>query len=366
MVNSILGKKEKLLNASSGKGKEVHLNFIILQRLFNVRIKIFYIFIFGISILNTKYRYIKLCLNIIKKNAGYKMKQKTSELKDNYYYSIFFMLFASFCFAIVPIIIKSLDEIPLMEVVFFRNFVSMLVIPVILFWRKIPIYGNNKKFLILRGIFGYLGIIGMYYAYTKMPIIDAVAIHRISPFLIIILSSIILKENTTFNHIFIILLAFLGALIVIKPGFRVDVLPVIIALLATLCVSISHIIIRYLRHTDNFLVIINYFSYISGILAIFFLIQQKNFIIPKSLDLIKLLLIGIISIGAQLGVTISYQYAPANKVSVYLYTQILFAAMLELIFFGVLADFLSITGASLVLLAGIINFFYNRAINIVK
>lgn len=288
------------------------------------------------------------------------MKRNIIKEKDNYQLSIFFMLIASFCFALVPIIIKSLKDIPLMEVVFFRNFVSMLIIPLILFWRKIPIYGNNKNLLLLRGLFGYLGIVGMYYAYTKMPIVDAVAIHRLSPFFVMILSVFLLKENITSKHVYIIFLAFFGALIVIKPGFRVDILPAIIALAATLCVSMSHVILRQLRLTDTFLVIINYFAYISGFLSIFFLILQGNFIFPKYYDLTKLLLIGIISIGAQVGVTLAYNYAPASKISVYLYTQILFATILEYLFLGVFSDFLALIGASIIVLAGIINFFSNR------
>lgn len=288
------------------------------------------------------------------------MKRNIIKEKDNYQLSIFFMLIASFCFALVPIIIKSLKDIPLMEVVFFRNFVSMLIIPLILFWRKIPIYGNNKNLLLLRGLFGYLGIVGMYYAYTKMPIVDAVAIHRLSPFFVMILSVFLLKENITSKYVYIIFLAFFGALIVIKPGFRVDILPAIIALAATLCVSMSHVILRQLRLTDTFLVIINYFAYISGFLSIFFLILQGNFIFPKYYDLTKLLLIGIISIGAQVGVTLAYNYAPASKISVYLYTQILFATILEYLFLGVFSDFLTLIGASIIVLAGIINFFFNR------
>ena len=280
--------------------------------------------------------------------------------KDNYQLSVFFMLIASFCFAIVPIIIKSLKNIPLMEVVFFRNFVSMLIIPLILFWRKIPIYGNNKNLLLLRGLLGYLGIVGMYYAYTKIPIVDAVAIHRLSPFFIMILSVFLLKEKITSKQVYIIFLAFFGALIVIKPGFRVDILPAIIALAASICVSMSHVILRQLRLTDSFLVIINYLAYISGFLSIFFLILQGNFIFPKYYDLTKLLLIGIISIAAQIGVTLAYSYAPASKISVYLYTQILFVTILEYLFLGVFSDFLTLIGASIIVLAGIINFFSNR------
>lgn len=288
------------------------------------------------------------------------MKRNIIKEKDNYQLSIFFMLIASFCFALVPIIIKSLKDIPLMEVVFFRNFVSMLIIPLILFWRKIPIYGNNKNLLLLRGLLGFLGIVGMYYAYTKMPIVDAVAIHRLSPFFVMILSVFLLKEKITSKQVYIIFMAFFGALIVIKPGFRVDILPVIIALAASICVSMSHVILRQLRLTDSFLVIINYFAYISGFLSIFFLILQGNFIFPKCYDLTKLLLIGIISIAAQIGVTLAYNYAPASKISVYLYTQILFATILEYLFLGVFSDFLTLLGASIIVLAGIINFFSIR------
>ena len=89
--------------------------------------------------------------------------------------------------------------------------------------KNIFIYGNNKPFLLLRAVFGTIGMVTTFYAYTKMPITEAVAIQQLSPFFIIILSSIFLNEKLFSYQIFILLLAFMGGLLVIKPGFRVDI-----------------------------------------------------------------------------------------------------------------------------------------------
>ena len=179
---------------------------------------------------------------------------------------------------------------------------------------------------------------------------------RLSPFFIFFFSGIFLKEKLNLRQIPLLLLAFLGGLLVIKPGFRVEMFPAMIALLAAISIAVSHVNLRHLRLTDHYLVIINYFAYISGLVSLIILLLQKSFQVPSPSDLLILILIGLAALVARITVTKAYQMAKASLISLYTYSQIIFASLFGLLFFKEIPDLLSIIGASFIIISGYFNY----------
>ena len=266
------------------------------------------------------------------------------------------MIIASVCFSLMAVMVKFLGHLPLMEIIFFRNIPTMLVIPLILKNKKISFWGNNKPLLLLRSLLSSFSVITYFYTITIMILTDAVTIKQLSPFFIILLASIFLGEKIDFRKITIFILAFLGALLVVKPGFRLDIYPAVIALLGAISTAGSHVALRSLRLTDHPLVIINYFGYSIGLISLGILLWQGNFIIPDALSLFVLLLLGLVGLGAQFALTKAYQMAPTKLVSFYLYLQIIFGALLGVLFFKEIPDLFSIFGAFLIIIGGYLNY----------
>ena len=77
-------------------------------------------------------------------------------------------------------------------------------------------------------------------------------------------------------------------------------------------------------------------------------------------SLVCLICAGLSACIGQFGVTRAYFYAPAREISVYDYTQVLFAAVFGFFVFGQIPDMLSVVGYILICGAGIAMFFYNR------
>ena len=69
---------------------------------------------------------------------------------------------------------------------------------------------------------------------------------------------------------------------------------------------------------------------------------------------------GVSACIGQFGITRAYIFAPAKEISVYDYSQVLFAAFFGFLFFGQLPDALSILGYILICGAGITMFFINN------
>ena len=237
------------------------------------------------------------------------------------------MIFASICFALVGAMIKFIGNIPLMEMIFFRNLPSILILPMILKNKNISLKGENKPLLLFRCFLGFLSTVGYFYTFKTMTMTDAMTIRQLSPFFIIILAIIFLKEKMSLQRIPVFLLVFLGSLLVIKPGMRLEIFPAIVGVLAAIFSAGAHVSLRNLRLTDHPLVIVNYFAFVSGLMAFVILIWQKNFVIPDLISLIKLVLLGLVALGSQITLTKAYQMAPASMISLYTYSQIIFATL---------------------------------------
>jgi len=279
---------------------------------------------------------------------------KNGEDKPNV--GILMMIIATICLSLMAAMVKFLGHLPVMEIILFRSIPTMLIIPIILKNKKIPFWGNNKPLLLLRSSLSSFAAIAYFYTITVMILTDAITIKQLSPILIIFLSSIFLGEKIGFKKITLFILAFLGALLVVKPGFHLDIFPAVIALLGAISTAGSHVAVRGLRLTDHPLVIVNYFGYSTGLVSFGILLWQGNFIIPDASSLFVLLLLGLVGLGGQFALTKAYQMASTKLVSLYLYLQIIFGALLGVLFFKEIPDLFSIFGAFLIIISGYLNY----------
>ena len=73
-----------------------------------------------------------------------------------------------------------------------------------------------------------------------------------------------------------------------------------------------------------------------------------------------LLLAGLFAAGGQFSITAAYTFAPARKISIFDYSQIIFATVLGFLLFGEVPDAYSFVGYGLIILASFCMFLYNR------
>ena len=73
-----------------------------------------------------------------------------------------------------------------------------------------------------------------------------------------------------------------------------------------------------------------------------------------------LILAGFAAMGGQLNITAAYTYAPAKDISVYDYSQILFAAILGFLFLNQIPDIYSLLGYVIIIGAAIFRWVYRN------
>ncbi len=173
----------------------------------------------------------------------------------------------------------------------------------------------------------------------------------------------LLKEKPGIVQIASVIIAFTGSLFIIKPTSNIfTAFPALIGALGGLGAGAAYTFVRILgKKGENSLVIIFFFSVFSCIFCLPFIAENHS---PMSIkSIIYLLCAGVCASIGQFGITKAYIYAPAKEISVYDYTQVIFAAILGYLIFGQTPDILSFLGYFLICGAGVWAFLHNRATN---
>ena len=120
------------------------------------------------------------------------------------------MLVAGIFFSLMNIGVKYLDNIPAIEIVFFRSLVTLVISAVMIKQLEISFLGNNKPILFLRGLFGVIALSLYFLCLQKMPFASAVTIMQLSPIFTIILAIFILKERVALPQWIFFAISFAG------------------------------------------------------------------------------------------------------------------------------------------------------------
>ena len=281
---------------------------------------------------------------------------------DKKYRGIVYIIISAFCFALMNMFVKLSGDLPTFEKAFFRNFVAFFVALFMMIKDKKDFHFNPKNLpaLLLRSGFGVLGIICNFYAIDHLVLSDASILNKMSPFFVILFSFIILKERLTLPQGLIVVGAFVGALFVIKPDFsNAEWFPSLLGFIGGMCAGLAYTMVRYLGirgEKGSFIVL--FFSGFSAVVLLPLMIMNFKMFTP--FQLFALLMAGVSAAGGQFAITAAYTYSPAKEVSVYDYTQIIFAAGLGFFVFGDVPDMLSIIGYGIIVTMAIVMFAYNN------
>ena len=276
---------------------------------------------------------------------------------------VLFIIMSAFGFAMMSAFVKLSGDLPSFQKTFFRNITSCIIAFILILINKESFFGKleNQKILILRSIFGTLGIVFNFYAIDKIVLSDANMLNKLSPFFVIIFSALFLKEKINLKQGLAIIVAFIGALFIIKPQFNFDIIPSLIGVCGAICAAAAYTCLRALGGKEKYYTIVFYFSFFSTIVILpFMLMVYKEM---SMLQFVYLILAGIFASIGQFGITIAYKYAKAKEISIFDYSNILFSAIISIVLFGVIPDYLSVIGYIIIFAVSLYMFLYNKKLD---
>ena len=99
---------------------------------------------------------------------------------------------SAFCFAFMGAFVRLPGDLPSVQKSFFRNLVAFIFAAAILMPQK----KSNIGALLIRSVCGTLGILCNFYAVDHLALSDAAMLNKMSPFFVIVFSTLLLALQT--------------------------------------------------------------------------------------------------------------------------------------------------------------------------
>ena len=266
-------------------------------------------------------------------------------MKNTKLKAILCILAAAFGFSLMTFFVRLSGDVPTMQKAFFRNAIAAVVTMILLVKSKEKFHIKKGCFgdIACRCIFGTSGLICNFYAIDHLGIADANMLNKLSPFFAILISIVVLKEVPNLIDLLATILAFTGALFIIRPGGDYSVVPALIGLYGGFGAGTAYVFVRKLGGKgERTPIIVLCFSLFSCLVTLPFLIFDYHPMTGR--QWLFLILAGVAATLGQFGITTAYKFAPAKEISVFDYTQVIFAAILGMLFLGETPVPLSIVG----------------------
>ena len=262
------------------------------------------------------------------------------------------MLLASGCFATMSAFIKAIGQsLPLPELVFLRCLLSLPVLFLFVRLRQRPLLVKAKKILLLRTLFGMTAMSGFFFALTHIPFAECIFLGRTQPFIVALLSPIILGEKTPVVSWFAIISGLGGVALIMQPGVSWSI-GAWVAIGAAGFSALAHILVRRLNATEYPLVIVFNFTLLTCFFAALW--SLPYFVLPTHAQWLFLFCIALFASLGQLCMTLAYQHDRAPAVASASYTSVVLAVVYGYFIWGEVPHPLTWVGGGLIVAGGIL------------
>jgi drug/metabolite transporter (DMT)-like permease len=275
---------------------------------------------------------------------------------DNCARAILMIVLSGLSFSIVAVMVRMAGDVPVYEKVFFRSVVMLGAMGAVAIRERENPFARNPRLrlLILRGMFGTTAMFLYFFAIERLTIADATVLNKLSPFFVAIFAVLFLKEKLSRYIVPVLIVAFTGAVLIIKPEFSLEALPAVGGLLSAVASGAAYTTVRLLRGDEPPYRIVFYFSLVSVVAAVPPMLI--HFVRPEGVQWLYLVGGGVFATTGQVALTLGYHQAPATRISIYVYAHILFAYLWGLLLWGEMPDPLSIIGTVLIIFAAVHNY----------
>jgi len=269
------------------------------------------------------------------------------------------MLISVVCFSVMNLVVKYLPHIPATELVLFRSLVSVILSLIMIRQKGLKPFGNNKLWLIIRGVAGVIALTSFFYTLQKMPIGPALTIQYLSPIFTAIFAVFILQERMRVVQWLYFLVAFAGIALIKGFDKNTSMLLLGLGIVSAIFSGIAYNAIRKLKDSDHPIVVVFYFPLIAT--PIMAVVSLFYWVTPVGIDWLLLILMGVLTQIAQLNMTKAYQIAPVGKVAPLNYIGVLVAIGFDVSLFGVSYHIITLVGIAMVVVGVVLNMLHKSS-----
>ena len=163
------------------------------------------------------------------------------------------MLLALLMFTIMGISIRlSAEQLHVLEIVFFRNALAIIIMAPVLFrMGRSSIRMNRPALYYGRAAINFCGMLCGFTAVTLIPLAEMTALSFTGPIFVTIGAVLFLGEVIRIRRIMAIVFGFIGAMIILRPGFADISLGTMLALASALSIAGASLVVKKMTETES-------------------------------------------------------------------------------------------------------------------
>ncbi len=172
------------------------------------------------------------------------------------------MILTAASFAVLLIAIRVLSaKFHTVEIVFFRSvFGLMLIVPVVLRSGLARLKTRRLPMHCVRTLFAFAAMLTFYFGLATVNVADAMALTFVIPIFTTIAAAVVLRERVDGPRWAAVAVGFVGALIVVRPGFVEITLPMLMVVLSSVFYAGAWTSVKFLTRTEPASVIVFYMN----------------------------------------------------------------------------------------------------------
>jgi len=229
---------------------------------------------------------------------------------------------------------------------------GLIVLPIAVARNGVRIFPAEKRLShLLRTLFLVVSMTLYFLALARIPLATAISAFFIGPIVAVVLSIFILKERVTWPKVMSLVLGFIGAIVILRPGAELNP-GLLLAFGAGLCFGFYLIATRLAAQQSDPIKTLAFQCVVGTLL----LTPQAiaTWAAPQWNDLIFFLGLGLFSAFSHMLSIAAFRFAEASTLSPLVYLELIGAALIGYYAFGEIPDLFTVIGAGLIILAGLI------------
>lgn len=190
-----------------------------------------------------------------------------------------------------------------------------------------------------------------FFAFALMPLAEATAIFEVAPLIVTALAALVLREQVGPRRWTAVLIGFVGALVIIRPGAGAFAFEALLPLGAATCYAAYAIATRYVGRDESPWTAFVYSALFGAVISS--VIVPTVWVTPTPGDAALLALLGVIGACGHFLVILAFRSTAAAVLAPFSYFGLIFATFWGVTLFGDLPDVWTVAGALIIVGSGL-------------
>ncbi|WP_147125618.1 DMT family transporter [Shimia ponticola] len=264
-------------------------------------------------------------------------------------HGVFWMVLTGLCFVGVAAVVKHLGgRVPAAQAAFLRYVLGLVfLIPMIKPMLDEGLDARGWKMFGLRGVVHSLGVTTWFFAMGILPVAEVTAMNYLAPVLVTIGAAIFLGEKLAARRIAAVVVAMVGVLVILRPGFREVGLAHLAMLFTATMFAAGYLIAKVMADRVSPTMVVGMLSITVTIgLAPMALAVWET---PTMADLGWLFVVAALATAGHYTMTFAFREAPVTVTQPVTFLQLVWATLVGLLIFNEPLDGFVILGGGLIL-----------------